>query len=268
MTRHRRARALSLALALGLSPLLLSGCGGSETPEAESYLVTDLTGGTASPGAIPAPDPTATTDSSSGALSGDDLVALIGAAAGDFDSVRVTQGNATPPADIEAEVTYGDADDFVAQVFTGPNQPATVITRVDGALYVGSEDQAGKRVPAGQLSPGSGGALPNFFAWNPLLDLRAALEGAQGLEQGGPATLDGEDVTSYTFTLDLDELPRPSLIVPDAVSGDADVVVSLGADDLPVQLELVFEGVAGETTVVLSYSDWGGPDDIAVPSGS
>ena len=176
MTRQRRACALTLAL--GLSPLLLSGCGSPDTPETESYLVTDLSGGTASPGAIPAPDPRATTDSSSGVTTGDDLVALIGAAAGDFDGVRVTQGNATPPADIEAEVTYGDANDFVAQVFTGPNQPATVITRVDGTLYVGSEDRAGERVPAGQLSPGSGGALPNFFAWNPLLDLRAALEEA------------------------------------------------------------------------------------------
>ena len=135
MTRYRRC--CILALTVGLSPLLLSGCGSSDTPEEESYLVTDLTGGTAVPGAIAQPDPT-TAEPADGTPTGADLVALVGAAAGELDGVRVAQGNASPPADIEAEVTYGAADDFVAEVFIGPNNPAMVITRVDGTLYVGS----------------------------------------------------------------------------------------------------------------------------------
>jgi hypothetical protein len=268
-------RLAALVLALTLAGCGLTGCGDEPREEPTSYLLTDLEGGTAAPedfrpdgdDATPTQDPDdQQADDATEAPTGDELVQRIGAAAGAFDSVRVERGTGTPPADIEAIVAYGTSDDFEATVYVGPATPAFVVRRLDGALFVGTEDVEPQRVEPADVEPGAGGNLPSLFAWSPLLDLRAALEGATDLAVSSPDDADAEVVSSYRFTLDLEALPQPSVVVPDAEDGDAEVVLSLDERDLPVSLRFDYVGALGETTVVLEYSDWGAPLDLEAPA--
>lgn len=281
----RRRHPVALA-ALTLPAVLLTGCLGAAREEvpSPSYLVTDLEGGTAAPDTFQTPDPTpaatkrpkgakaakndptesATDDADDGAPTGAELVSRVGGPAGELDSVRITIGDGTTPPDLEADVAYGDEDDFDATVQFAPEQPELIFRRLDDTFYAGTS--AGLEVvdPADpRVATVAGGIVPALLVWNPLLDLRAALEGAEGIAEGGPDELDGQPVTSYTFTLNLDELPRPSLIVPDDVTGTAQVTLSLGDDELPVRLQ--FEAGASGAIVVVGYSEWGVPVDIEAP---
>lgn len=262
-----RPRAASLLLALALPAALLVGCGNEEAPEPEAYLLTDLEGGTAAPDALGSAAPT--TDASEPAVevsTGEELIAQIGAAVGELDSVRITRGTGTPPADIDAVVTYGDTADFEATLYLGPGTPEMLVSRVDDILYVGDPDNPQQPVSSDDVRPGAGGSLPSLFAWSPLLDLRAVLQSAGAVSAAGPTEIDGDPVTSYRFSTDLDALPQPSVIVPEPESGSASATLSLDADSLPVRLKISYDGALGATTVVLTYADWGATVDISVPA--
>lgn len=247
----RRARIGAVVLASGL---LAVGCGGEPAPEAESYLLTDLAGGTAAPSAdIGAPTSTATPTPVGEPLTGADLIARIGEAVVAFDSVVITRGTGTPPPDLRAGVTYGSSDDFTAAINLGPGVDALLVERVDGTLYVGNADNPPQPVGADDVRSGAGGSLPALLAWSPLLDLRAVLTGA------GPVT---EVVvgSEYGFDVDLGSLPRPSTIVPDQQQGSATATLTLDEDALPVRLKISYD----ETDVVLAYSEWGAPVELTV----
>jgi len=264
--------------------LVLAGCGGQSDQEPTSYLLTDLEGGTAAPGDVTLPEPTTTetpTDpdgprrtpgagsggsGGSDAPSGDDLVALVSAAAAQVETVRVSIGNQTPPPDIEAAFVYGDTDAYDASLVITPDQPDVIFRRVEGTFYAGTAQGLEAVDPDDpRLSSVAGGVVPAFLVWNPLLDLRAALEGARDVAVGGPEAIDGVDVTSYEFELDVDDLPRPSLIVPDQATGTARVTFSVDADDLPVRLQLERDAGGIETVAVVDYSAWGERVQIEVP---
>ena len=261
--------------------LVLAGCGGQSDEEPTSYLLTDLEGGTAAPGDVTLPEPPAsgtpadpdgprrtpgTGSNGSDAPSGDELVALVSAAAGQVETVRVSIGNQTPPPDIEAAFVYGDTDAFDASLVITPDQPEVLFRRVQGTFYAGTAQGLETVDPDDpRVSSVAGGVVPAFLVWNPLLDLRAALEGAQDVGVGGPEAIDGVDVTSYEFDLDVDDLPRPSLIVPDQATGSARVTFSVGADDLPVRLQLERDTGGIETVAVVDYSAWGERVQIEVP---
>lgn len=271
-----------LLLVVALPGLLLAGCGGgAEREEPTSYVLTDLQGGTAAPGTVVVPESTPTSPTKrrtrapkgapSSGVTGADLVDRVASAAGTVDSVRVMIGNGTPPPDIEADVSYADGEEYDATVLGIAGQPDVLFRRVGDAFYAGTDEGLAEVDPADpRIESAAGGIVPAFLAWSPLLDLRAALAGATDVVETEPGDVDGA-ATAYRFTLDLAELPRPSLIVPDQVDGPADVTLRLDADDLPVQLVLTFDaggtGVTGDvaSTVVLGYSAWGTPVDIAAP---
>ena len=268
--------------------LVLAGCGGQGEEEPTSYLLTDLEGGTAAPGDVTLPAPTQSptdpdrprrtpgdgdtgTDGNGGAdaPSGEELVALVSAATGQVETVRIAIGNQTPPPDIEASVVYGGTDAYDATLLITPDQPQVLFRRVQGTFYAGTAEGLEAVDPDDpRLSSVAGGVVPAFLAWNPLLDLRAALEGAQDVAVGGPETIDGVEVTSYEFLLDVGELPRPSLVAPDQVTGTAQVTFSVDADDLPVRLRLQRETGGTESVVVVDYSGWGERVQIEVPPGA
>jgi hypothetical protein len=188
-------------------------------------------------------------------------VERIGAAVGDFDSVHVSGGNDNQPPVLESDHTYGaDGADFDATLTLTPGQPVEVRRLVD-TLYVDAgagwqvvDADALDGVPAADL-------IPALLAWNPLIDLRAVLLGADDLTEAGPDEIDGVLVTSYTFTLDTAAVPQPSTILPGAAPATAEVTVSLDADDRPVRLDLDL----GASVSRIGYADWGTPVDFVVP---
>lgn len=302
-TRPRPGSASALAVRAALVvalPALLAGCGGGEdAEEPTSYLVTDLDGGTAAPDSYVAPSPSATRtprdrpsegpsggpspepterpggrpgtpDNPSAAPDGDRLLALVAAAAGRFETVRVGLAGPTLPGDAAASIVYGGTDALDVTLST-PGQPATVFRRVQGRFYTGTADQLVAIDPGDRrLDPIAGGAAPALLVWDPLLDLRAVLEAAEDVVETDPVA----GTTAYTFSLDLAGLPRPSLLVPDGAGGRAAARLSLGADDLPVRLEIAAtqDGVTQDGTaepddvVVVDYSGWGERVQIEVPA--
>ncbi len=250
----RRGRLGALVLTSGL---LVLGCGSDPAPEGESYLLTDLEGGTAAPSAVlGSATGTATPAPADEAPTGTELISRIGEAVAAFDSVVVTRGNGTPPPDLRAGFTYGATNDFAATVFLGPGTDEMLVERVDGTLYVGDADTPPQPVDADEVAPDAGGSLPALFVWSPLLDLRAVLTSA------GPVTVDASaaDGTAYRFDIALGALPRPSTIAPGRQRGSATATLTVDDDSLPVQLEISY----GESVAVVGYSDWGAPVELSV----
>lgn len=256
-----------LVLALALPGALMVGCGGSgDEAEATPYLLTDLEGGTAAPDAVPdvsTPSETPVGSADGADITGAALVELVAAAAVTVDSVRVSISNETPPPDIEADVSYADGEDYDAVVRGLAGETDVLLRRVDDTVYAGTDaGLTAVDLDDPRLETAAGGIVPAFVAWSPLLDLRAALAGARNAEEITPT--DGA-AAAYRYTLALGGLPKPSLIVPDEISGDATVTLLLDEADLPVSLTLELEAAGAPTTVVLGYSDWGTPVEISAP---
>ncbi len=177
---------------------------------------------------------------------------------GAFDSVHVSGGNQDPPPVLESDHRFGTAgDDFEAVLELTPGQ-TTTLRRLDGVLYVDTGDGFSVVDDAEAAT----GLLPAFAAWNPLVDLRDAIQATKTLRILGPSEIDGESVTSYAFTLDVAALPSPSLVVPGSAAGSAEATLSLDADDLPVRLELDL----GPAISRIDYADWGTPVTIEQPA--
>ena len=282
MSPHRpratRSRTGALLLALALPGAALSACGDEPRAEPTSYLLTDLEGGTAAPGTEPipvtpsttpsvrpsrtpsptrTPEPTRSPRPPSPGIDGSALVALVAAAVGRFETFRVTIGDEAPPPDIEAAVVYGATDAYDATLLVLPGQPQVVFRRVQGTFYAGTADELEAVDPDDpRLASAAGGVVPAFLAWEPLVDLRAAILEAEDVSVSG---------STYDYTLDLAALPRPSLLVPDEVTGTAQVELTLDADDLPARLRLTYPAGGADTVVSVDYSAWGQRVQIEVP---
>ncbi len=281
MTAGRRS---SVAVAF-VAGMLLAGCGGEASQDApSSYLVTDLGGGTAAPDAVietpepsvrptrrptrqpsssPAPSPGPAPGVAS--IDGDALVALVAAAVAQDETVRVTIGGPGAPPAVEAAVVYGATDAFDASLTLAPGEPQALLRRVQGMFYAGNAEGLESVEPDDpRLATAAGGIIPAFLTWDPLLDLRSAIEDATDVV-GEAASAGGVDVTTYDVELDVADLPQPSLLVPAGASGAARATLTLDADDLPVELRLSFGSGAASSDVVVGYSAWGERVQIEVP---
>ncbi|MCW2815017.1 MAG: LppX LprAFG lipoprotein [Nocardioides sp.] len=273
---------MPVGLVLAVTGPWLVGCGGGDAPGATPTPVvipgSTVTVGTEAvttappteptseptrrPRRTPSPTPSVTpTDVlPAGAVATvEELLELVGAAVGAFETVRLTVADGSPVGAAVADHRYLGGNDFVAGLDVLPDQPVQV-RRVGGTLYakIGAEPWVVPPVPAEDDTA----ALADLPRWDVLADLRAALSGATGFEPLGPADVDGTAVQSYAFTVDAAGLADGAQ-VPDLLSGPVETTFSVDEDGLPVRVDQLFV----ETGQLLrtDYSAWGLEVVVAAP---
>jgi hypothetical protein len=219
-----------------------------------------------------------------------DLAKSIGDKTADKNSTHMKMTANAAGQDItgEGDLEFGNSDAAMTMDMTTPAGAMSMVL-VDGVLYI--------KLPAGQeLTPGKAwikidsssnselakalGSITDQMSKN--ADPRATLA---EFEKSGEITdtkeeqLNGEDVTHYTITVDVQKMADNQsdatlkTALDEAIKGglkDFPVDVYINDDDLPVRiaLEMPTPDGTGKTTTVktqVDYTNWGEPVEIEAP---
>jgi hypothetical protein len=216
-----------------------------------------------------------TSDTDAAAYDNADVIAAMGDAVAEEDSVRLTLGTKQSPDDITVDSRWGDEPAMRALTGGDPAQQLDV-RRVGSRVYVGGEVVGHQwtylEVDDPRIAdPDSGfdaGPVPTLLAIDVPGDLAALESAVLEASDGGSEEIDGQQTDHYTLTVDsqawFDGLDTSSMYramdLPETVTMD----LYVDENSLPVRLAYEVPDKPAESAQV-GFTDWGTPVEVAVP---
>lgn len=248
MTSRLRTRAAAAVLTL-TAGLVLAGCSGDDEPK---------------PGPTSASSDDRAGDPAGDALTREDFASTVSAAMLEAGSVHVALDFGSAGASGEGDVAVG-ADAAATSLAVSLNGNEVVL--VDGTYYVNLGQFSGGMFL--RVDPDSGGTFGQTFKGlldqaNPATQLTLFESALTDFAVGDGATeVDGVATTAYVLTLDPSKVLTPDqlALAGGELPASIEVTMLLGPDDLPRRVTTSLAGAE----VVIDYTAWGDPVEIAAP---